>query len=97
MAEPPEVTAPSLAPLRSKRHVVDLEEFLDLRDPPPFDEGDVVGMAVVAVIGGLVGELQSKPKVSPFLRLTWRICSNFSTPGIAASPLPGLEEGPLLR
>src|SRR5687768_16652678 len=41
----------------SQKLVVDLEELGDLRLPAPFDEADMLRMRVVAVVGGLIGEL----------------------------------------
>src|SRR5262249_18432103 len=47
---------------------VDLQERLDLRYPAVAHEGDMVGGIVVAVIGGLVGELHREAETVVVLR-----------------------------
>ena len=44
-------------PVTLERRVVDLEELVDFAVPAILDEAHVLGMTVVAVVGGLVGEL----------------------------------------
>src|SRR5262245_57932273 len=48
--------------------IVDLQERLDLRHPAVAHKGDVVGMVIVAVIGGLVGELHGEAEAIVVLR-----------------------------
>ncbi len=51
-----------------QRHVVDLQKGLDFGDPAVAHIGDVDGMVVVALVGGLVGELHRVAEVEVVLR-----------------------------
>ncbi len=73
--------------ISSNQLVVDLQEPLDLALPALLDEFHVLGMHVVGVVGGLVGEAPSRSRTrSRSSSITCCSCSNFSTPGSRSAP-----------
>jgi hypothetical protein len=52
----------------SARRIVELEELADLGHPPLLNETDVVGVLVVELVGGPIGELHRDPEAKAVLR-----------------------------